>query len=110
VTGPASLNGENYYRTVAVAVLMSSRRRKPDRPDWVVPALRCGLELTLVVLNTAFLATHLESALLVGLVVVAGTIGAVGLLFWCVKEHVVEWIRYASQLTRWRRERRRSEQ
>lgn len=75
----------------------------PSRPDWAVAGLRCALEITLVVLSTAYLAVHLDSNVLAGIVILLGTAGSAFLLFWCVKEQIISWIRYASRRSRRRR-------
>jgi cell shape-determining protein MreC len=82
-----------------------------SRPDWRVPAARCGLEVTLVLLIAAYLWLHLGSALLRGVVAVAGLVGAVATLMWYVNQLSVAWVRYASDQTKRRqRERRRKRQ
>jgi hypothetical protein len=76
-------------------------------PDWKVPALRCGLEVTLLVLSVTYLYLHVGSTLLRGLLLVVGLVGSVAVLIWYVDRLSLAWVRYARTLRR--RERRRRE-
>lgn len=86
-----------------------------SRPDWKLPALRCGLEITLVALITVYLWANLASELLSGIVAVIGIVGSVAVLFYYVHRQAFAWVKYASDQTRRRqqrkkRQRRRREQ
>lgn len=87
-----------------------------SRPDWRVPAIRCGLEVTLVALITAYLWVNVNSPVVSGLFAVAGLTGAVVVLFYYVDQQSLAWVRYASkkgkrkQRRRERRERQRAKQ
>jgi hypothetical protein len=82
-----------------------------DRPDWIEPAARCGLEVALVLLIAAYLWANIGSELLSGVIVVLGIVGAVGVLFYHVNRQAMAWVRYASDRSRQqkRHERRRRE-
>lgn len=79
-----------------------------DRPDWRVPAARCGLEVTLLALVTVYLYLHVGSPLLGGTLLVVGIAGSVGVVLWYANRLSLAWVRYASDLAeRRRRERER---
>ena len=84
---------------------------RPDggasRPDWKLPALRCGLEVTLVVLIAAYLWANLASQLLSGLVAVLGIVGSVAILLYYVHRLAFAWVKYASDQNRRRQQRKR---
>jgi len=79
------------------------------KPDWRPAAIRCGLELSLIVLSTAYLTLTLEPGLLSGLVLSIGIVASVAVLFWSFDQHVLAWVRYASDQAR-RRQRARKRQ
>jgi hypothetical protein len=66
------------------------------RPDWRRPALRVGLELSLIALVAAYVAVHLSSPVLVALVVVGAIVGSAALLFRALDRQAYAWVRYAS--------------
>lgn len=76
-------------------------------PDWRISAVRCGLEVTLIVLSVVYLYLHVGSSLLKGALLVVGVVGSVGVLMWYVNRVSLAWVRYARSLRR--RERRRQE-
>lgn len=80
-----------------------------DRPDWIEPAARCGLEVALVVLIAAYLWANAGSELLSGIVAVLGIVGAVGVLFYYVNQQALAWVRYASNRSQ-RKQRRKRQQ
>jgi hypothetical protein len=80
-----------------------------DRPDWVDPAARCGLEVALLALIAAYLWANLNSQLLQGLVAVFGIVGVVAVLFYYVNQQALAWVRYASAQNRRRQRKRRRE-
>jgi len=77
------------------------------KPDWRPAAVRCGLELSLIALSTVYLTLELGSSLLSGVVLMLGLLGSVSVLFWCLDDHVLAWVRYASSQTRRRQRARR---
>lgn len=79
----------------------------PGKPDWRPRAVRCGLEVTLIVLSTTYLTLNLGSGLLSGVVLVVGLLSTVVVLFWCLDDLVVDWVRYASNQAQRRRRRRK---
>lgn len=85
-----------------------------ERPDWILPAARCGLEVALVVLIAAYLWANVDSQFVQGVVAVFGVVGAVAVFFYYVNQQALAWVRYASAQSRRnqrkrKRERRRSE-
>lgn len=77
------------------------------RPDWRPRAVRCGLELALIVLSTTYLTLEIQSPFLAGFVLALGLVSAVAVLFWCLDRHVYAWVRYASNQARRRQRSRR---
>ncbi|PSQ06442.1 hypothetical protein BRC92_00755 [Halobacteriales archaeon QS_4_69_31] len=77
-----------------------------SRPDWRLPAARCALEVTLILLIAAYLWLHIGSALLKSVVAVVGLTGAVGVVMWYVNQLSLAWVRYGQTLTRKRRRKR----
>jgi len=80
-----------------------------SRPDWKLPALRCGLEVALVVLIAAYLWANLASQLLSGIVAVLGIVVTVTVLLYYVHRQAFAWVRYASQQARRRQQRKQRE-
>jgi Na+/melibiose symporter-like transporter len=80
-----------------------------DRPDWVDPAARCGLEVALVLLIAAYLWANVDSQFLQGVIAVFGIVGAVAVLFYYVNQQALAWVRYASAQNRRRQRKRRRE-
>lgn len=76
-------------------------------PDWRLAAVRCGLEVALLVLIVVYLYLHVGSTLLKGALLVVGLAGSVGILLWYVDRLSLAWVRYARNLAR--RERRQRE-
>ncbi|WP_135363373.1 hypothetical protein [Halosimplex halophilum] len=70
------------------------------RPDWRRPALRVGLEISLVALVAGYVAVHLSSPLVVAAVVVAAVVGSAALLFRALDRQAYAWVRYASERAR----------
>lgn len=75
-------------------------------PDWTVPAIRCALEVTLLVLIVTYLYLHVGSTLLQGLLLVAGIGGPVAIIMWYVNRLSLAWVQYARNLARQRRRKR----
>jgi hypothetical protein len=75
-------------------------------PDWTIPAVRCGLEVTLLVLIVTYLYLHVGSTLLRGVLLVAGVAGSVAVVMWYVNRLSLAWVRYARTLSRQRRRKR----
>jgi hypothetical protein len=75
-------------------------------PDWKVPAIRCGLEVTLLVLIVTYLYLHVRSTLLQGFLLVVGLAGSVAILMWYVNRLSLAWVRYARNLARQKRRQR----
>lgn len=76
-------------------------------PDWRLPALRCALEVTLIVLIAAYLWINVGSPLFRSVVAVLGVSGAVVTVMWYANRLSLAWVRYARNLRR--RERRNRE-
>lgn len=105
--GPATDDAERYDSP------RESRALRADggesRPDWKLPALRCGLEVALVVLIAAYLWANLASELLSGVVAVLGIVVAVTVLLYYVHRQAFAWVRYASRQARRRQQRKQRE-
>lgn len=76
-------------------------------PDWRLPAVRCALEVTLIVLIAAYLWINVGSPLFRAVIAVLGLSGAVITVMWYVNRLSLAWVRYARNLRR--RERRKRE-
>jgi len=75
-------------------------------PDWTIPAIRCGLEVTLLVLIVTYLYLHVGSTVLQGVLLVVGVGGSVVIVMWYVNRFSLAWVRYARSLARQKRRRR----
>ncbi|MFB6074749.1 MAG: hypothetical protein ABEJ89_07030 [Haloarculaceae archaeon] len=64
-------------------------------PDFLVPGVRCGLEMALVGLAVLLVGLPAENALYFGVVVLAALLAMTVVLFWCLNQHVANWIRRA---------------
>jgi hypothetical protein len=75
-------------------------------PDWRIPAIRSGLEVTLLLLIVAYLYLHVGSTLIKGLFLVVGLAGSVGILMWYINRLSLSWVQYARSLSRQERRKR----
>lgn len=64
-------------------------------PGFLVPAVRCALEMALVGTAVGLLGLPAATPLDLGIVLLAALISMVVVLFWCLNRHVAEWIRRA---------------
>jgi beta-lactamase regulating signal transducer with metallopeptidase domain len=78
-----------------------------SRPDWKLPAVRCGLEIALLLLIATYLWANVNSLLLSGAVAVLGIVGSVAVLLYYVHRQAFAWVKYASDQTRRRQQRKR---
>jgi len=90
--------GANYNTVLPKGSTMSGwvATDESGRPDWRRPALRVGLEISLVALVAAYVAVHLSSPLVVAVVVVGAVVGSAALLFRALDRQAYAWVRYAS--------------
>ena len=95
---PHRVVGTNYNTEFPEQAGMSGwvRTDESGRPDWRRPALRVGLEISLVALVAAYLAVHISSPLVVALLVVGAVVGSAALLFRALDRQAYAWVRYAS--------------
>lgn len=70
-------------------------RREVPAPDYLVPAVRCGLEMVMVGSIVALVGLPAPNALILGVVLIAAFVSMIVVLFWCLNRHVAEWIRRA---------------
>jgi len=64
-------------------------------PGFVLPGLRCGVEMALVGIIVALVGLPTEDPLVLGLVLLTALLGMTVVLFWAVNRHVRRWVRYA---------------
>ncbi|WP_254271425.1 hypothetical protein [Haloarcula marina] len=64
-------------------------------PGFVLPGLRCAVEMALVALVIALLGLPTEEPLVLGVVMLSALFGMVVVLFWAMNRHMRRWIRYA---------------
>lgn len=75
--------------------------RDVPSPGFLVPGVRCGLEMAIVGLIVALVGLPASSALHLGVVLLAALVSMVVVLFWCLNRHVAEWIRRAQGRPTW---------
>lgn len=64
-------------------------------PDYLVPGIRCALEMAVVGLTVALIGLPASDPLHLAVVFLATLVAMVVVLFWCLNRHVAEWIRRA---------------
>lgn len=64
-------------------------------PDYVVPGVRCALEMAIVGLIVLLVGLPTSSPLWFGITIVATLAAMTVVLFWCLNAHIDEWIRRA---------------
>lgn len=64
-------------------------------PDFLVPGIRCALEMVIVGSIVGLIGLPASTALHLGVVMIAMLVSMVVVLFWCLNRHVAEWIRRA---------------
>lgn len=74
---------------------LSAEEREVSPPDFLVPGIRCGLEMAMVGMIVALVGLPATNALYLGVVILAVLVSMVVVLFWCLNRHVAEWIRRA---------------
>lgn len=83
------------YRTTDMANEASDESVPP--PDYLVPAIRCGLEMALVGTIVALLGLPAESTLMTGFVLLVALMAMLVVLFYSLNQQVAEWIRRAQK-------------
>jgi hypothetical protein len=74
---------------------LQGERRGVPAPDFVVPGIRCALEMIIVGSIVGLIGLPASSALHLGVVLIAMTVSMVVVLFWALNRHMAEWIRRA---------------
>lgn len=69
--------------------------RSVPAPGYLVPGVRCALEMVLVGCIVGLLGLPAPNALSLGIVLVTMLVAMVVVLFWCLNQHMAEWIRRA---------------
>jgi len=69
-------------------------------PDFLVPGIRCGLEIALVVLLVLSVGLPTGNPLLLGLVVVSTVVAGTVVLFWALNRQMEIWIARARRTPR----------
>ncbi|MBV0901264.1 hypothetical protein [Haloarcula salina] len=68
---------------------------KPPTPGFLLPGLRCGVEMALVGTIILLVGLPAEEPLRLGIVLLAALLAMTVVLFWAMGRHVRRWIRYA---------------
>lgn len=74
---------------------LEGERREVPPPGFIVPGIRCALEMVIVGSIVGLLGLPATSALSLGIVLIAMLVSMVVVLFWCLNNHMAEWIRRA---------------
>jgi hypothetical protein len=74
---------------------LQGERRDVPEPDFLIPGFRCAMEMVIVGSIIGLVGLPAESALALGLVMIAMLVSMVLVLFWALNKHVAEWIRRA---------------
>jgi len=72
-------------------------------PDFLVPGVRCGLEMVLVATLVFFVGLPAPNPIYLGLVVVLAVVSMVVVLFWSLNQQMEAWIARARRTGRQRR-------
>lgn len=68
---------------------------KTPSPGFVLPGLRCGVEMALVGTIVLLVGLPTEEPFQLGIVLLVALLAMTVVLFWAVGRHVNQWIRYA---------------
>jgi len=66
-------------------------------PDYIVPAIRCGLEMALVGSIVMLFGLPAGSTLMTGVVLLVALMAMLVVLFYCLNRQMAEWIRRAQK-------------
>jgi hypothetical protein len=66
-------------------------------PDYIIPAIRCGLEMALVGSIVMLLGLPAGSTLMTGVVLLVALMAMLVVLFYCLNRQMAEWIRRAQK-------------
>jgi hypothetical protein len=69
-------------------------------PDFLVPGIRCGLEIALVVTLILYVGLPAPNAFVLGLAVVLAVVSATVVLFWALNRQMEAWIARARRTGR----------
>ncbi|EMA29727.1 hypothetical protein [Haloarcula japonica] len=68
---------------------------KTPTPGFVLPGLRCGVEMALVGTIVLLIGLPTEEPIRLGIVFLSALLAMTVILFWAVGRHMRRWIRYA---------------
>lgn len=74
---------------------LQSEQREVPAPDFLIPGFRCAMEMVIVGSIIGLIGLPADSALALGLVMMAMVVSMVIVLFWALNKHIAEWIRRA---------------
>lgn len=74
---------------------LQAKTRSVPAPGYVVPAIRCTLEMVIVASIIGLLGLPASKPLHLGIVLIAMLMAMVVVLFWSLNHHIAEWIRRA---------------
>lgn len=74
---------------------LQSEESEVPPPEFVVPGIRCALEMALVGMAVALVGLPASSDLHAGVILVVALLAMVVVLFWCLNQQMAEWIRHA---------------
>jgi hypothetical protein len=74
---------------------LPGQQRSVPAPGYVIPAVRCALEMILVACIIGLLGLPAENPLILGIVLLSMLVAMVVVLFWSLNQHMAEWIRRA---------------
>lgn len=74
---------------------LPAEEREVPPPDYLIPGIRCGLEMVIVGTIVALVGLPATEPLYLGIVIIATIVSMVVVLFWCLNRHIAEWIRRA---------------
>lgn len=74
---------------------LEDEQKEVPPPGFLLPSIRCALEMVIVGSIVGLLGLPASSALSLGIVMIAMLVSMVVVLFWCLNQHMAEWIRRA---------------
>jgi hypothetical protein len=77
--------------------MSSDDATETDPPGFLVPGVRCGLEMVLVAGLLLYVGLPATDRLYLGAVVVLTVVSVTVVLFWCLNRQIEAWIRYATR-------------
>ena len=74
---------------------LEGEQKEVPPPGFLLPGIRCALEMVMVGSIVGLLGLPASSALSLGVVMITMLVAMVVVLFWCLNKHMAEWIRRA---------------